>query len=271
MHVRTWMLMLAPVAALVLAPRPAAAQDEDRDTLTCHDQGWGDRAHACEIRELGLPAASAATIHVDGRENGGVAVRGWDRDSVRVVARVKAWANEEADARDAVAHVRISTTGGSIAADGPDRVRHGSWSVDYLVFVPRRADVAVETLNGPISARDIAGRLRADAENGPLVLRDVAGDVRARTENGPLVVALSGSRWDGAGLDAETQNGPVQLELPEHYAAHLEWGTINGPMSVGFPLTVQGRLSKHITTDLGGGGATVRVVTTNGPAAIDRR
>jgi DUF4097 and DUF4098 domain-containing protein YvlB len=85
-------------------------------------------------------------------------------------------------------------------------------------------------------------------------------------------VHLSGTRWDGVGLDAEAHNGPVDLAIPERYNAKLETGTVNGPMDLAFPLTVtvQGRLTQRIQSTLGEGGATVRVVTTNGPLTIRR-
>src|SRR5207249_2370696 len=109
-------------------------------------------------------------------------------------------------------------------------------------------------------------------KNGPVALRAVGGDVHARTTNGPLDIELTGARWDGVGLDAETTNGPVDLAIPEGYSAQLEFGTVNGPMAVGFPLTVtiQGRVGRRITTVLGKGGPTIRAVTTNGPVAIRR-
>ena len=74
------------------------------------------------------------------------------------------------------------------------------------------------------------------------------------------------------GLDAETQNGPLTLDVPDGYNAQLETGTINGPMDIGFPIMVQGRIGmggrRRITTTLGIGGAMIRAVTTNGPAVI---
>ena len=104
------------------------------------------------------------------------------------------------------------------------------------------------------------------AVNGPISLRELAGDVRARAQNGPISITLGGSRWKGAGLDAETHNGPMVLYVPEGYNAHLETGTTNGPMSIGFPITVVGRsLQQRITTTLGDGGPTIRARTQNGP------
>lgn len=41
-------------------------------------------------------------------------------------------------------------------------------------------------------------------------------------------------------------------------------------MRIGFPITVQGRLDRRIETDIGKGGPTVRVITTNGPVVIRR-
>jgi DUF4097 and DUF4098 domain-containing protein YvlB len=94
--------------------------------------------------------------------------------------------------------------------------------------------------------------------------------VHARTENGPLEVTLKGSKWDGSGLDAETENGPVELTLPANYGAHLETGTVNGPMSIDFPITVQGRIdTNRLSMDIGSGGPTVHVTTTNGPVTVD--
>ena len=82
-----------------------------------------------------------------------------------------------------------------------------------------------------------------------------------------------GTRWEGGGgLDAETTNGPVSLAIPDNYSAELEFGTVNGPMTVGFPLTVtiQGKVGRRIITKLGAGGAPIRAVTTNGPVEIQR-
>ncbi len=139
--------------------------------------------------------------------------------------------------------------------------------------MPRRGDVTAETVNGPVSAEDLAGRLDLRAVNGPVTLSGVAGDVHAHATNGPLTVDLAGTRWEGTGLDAETQNGPVTLSIPDGYSAELETGTVNGPMQIDFPITLQGRIGRmsRIRTTLGSGGSPVRVVTTNGPLNVRRR
>jgi DUF4097 and DUF4098 domain-containing protein YvlB len=149
--------------------------------------------------------------------------------------------------------------------------RSGAWGVSFEVRVPLKSNLEVTTRNGPIEVDNVTGTIRVEAENGPIALYGVGGDVRARAQNGPLHVELEGARWEGAGLDAQTVNGPVNLSIPENYSAHLETGTVNGPFDVDFPMTVtiRGRLNR-VSTDLGSGGAPVRVITTNGPVQVRR-
>lgn len=262
-----------PLLALLALPAlPAAAQDDGDDWAErCrrNEHGWrNNRETHCEVRETRLRALSE--LRVDGRENGGVEVVGWDRSEVLVQARIQTSAPERGDAQAIARNIRVETAGGVVRADGPSTDDRRHWSVSYRVFVPRRTDLAVDTRNGPISVRDVSGRMDLQAHNGPLTLRNVGGQVRGRTHNGPLRADLTGSRWNGGGLDLETHNGPVQLSIPEGYSARLETGNVNGPVTVDFPVTMQGRLGRRIETTLGRGGPTVRAVTTNGPVTVRR-
>lgn len=270
--------LFAALAAALLLPAGASAQRRDDDAWfdSCRrDDGWSrrdDRYKHCELREDSMKAPGG-TIRVDPGVNGGVAIRGWDADSIYIRARIQTYGRTEEDAAALAREIRIVKAGSTIRAEGPETRSRWGWSVSFEVYVPRHSDLALETENGPLSVRDVTGKMDLSAQNGPVALRGAGGDVRARVQNGPLVVVLTGTAWEGAGLDAETVNGPVDLVLPDEYNARLETGTVNGPMSVDFPLTVtiQGRISHRITTTLGQGGATVRVVTTNGPLSIRRR
>ena len=68
-----------------------------------------------------------------------------------------------------------------------------------------------------------------------------------------------------------TRNGGINMTMPEHYSAALETATVNGRISIDFPVTVQGRIGRELTTTLGSGGARLRAVTTNGGVTIRRR
>jgi hypothetical protein len=277
-------LTLLGTAVLILLPESAAAQrratEGDRpraaDWLArCRDErGDDNRERVCEVRELGW-RNPGSSMRVDASPNGGVRVEGWDRDSVHVGIRIEAAARTESAAREIARRVRVTRNAGDLEADGPsDLARREWWMVSYEIFVPRRTNLTIETINGPLSVLDVNSRMDLRARNGPLTLRGVGGDVSARAQNGPLTIRLQGTSWDGARLDAETRNGPLVLEVPEGYNAELETGTINGPMTLGFPITVQGRIGagarQHFSTTLGRGGARIRAVTTNGPAVIRR-
>ena len=79
--------------------------------------------------------------------------------------------------------------------------------------------------------------------------------------------------WEGAGLDVQTSNGGVTLNIPEGYNAELTTRTVNGGFRSDYPMTIQGELSprRGISTTLGSGGPPVNVRTTNGGVRITRR
>ena len=268
-------MRIATLSAFLLALTPAlaAAQRDDAEWLdNCRNNRWNsERENSCEVRVTGF-RLGGRTLTVDAGRNGGISIHAWDRDSVEVHERIQAQSDSRGDASDLARQVRVSVNGANIRADGPSFYRrNGSWSVSFDIWVPRSVNLELSASNGPIGITGTRGTVNADTENGPLALIGVSGDVHARTRNGPLHVALSGRRWEGGSLDAETTNGPVNLEIPGGYSAHLVTGTVNGPMRSDIPLTLRGHISaRRIETDIGGGGATVRAVTTNGPLVLRR-
>lgn len=261
------------VALVVLPAGLLQAQESDDEWLANCREGWGDygsRSRHCEIRELGMKAPRGP-LNVDPGMNGGVEIIGWNKDSVAITARIQVNARSMDDA-DAIARdLKIEASGGTIKVTGGGSYgRRQHWGVNLIVMVPRQQDLDISTENGPLSVQDVASRMDLETQNGPLSLTGVGGDVHASAQNGPLSIELLGNKWDGAGLDAATQNGPADLTIPDNYNAQVEFGTVNGPMDVGFPMTVtiSGRIKNRISTKLGTGGAPVRVVTTNGPMTV---
>ena len=260
------------VLSLIFLASVANAQTEDRAERwrdNC-ERGWNsDRARLCELRTYTI--SPAARISVDGGPNGGVAFYGSDRRDVKIVARIQANADDNATASAIARQIRIITEGGQIRSEGPSLRNHTSWSVSYDVYVPTRTNLEANTENGGVSADDVQGEMNFEATNGGIHLSDVGGNVRARTTNGGVVADLSGTTWQGQGLDLQTTNGGATVYVPRGYNAMLETGTTNGPMRVDFPITVRGSLSRRISTQLGSGGPRLRVVTTNGGVHIAER
>jgi DUF4097 and DUF4098 domain-containing protein YvlB len=259
------------IAALAALTAVSVLAQQKGGTLTCRENSWyNDRLEGnCEIREQTL-AMSGSPIAIDGRQNGGISVKGWDQNQVLVRARVQTGAPTAAEAAELARQIRIETSGAKIFASGPENRRNYHWDVSYEVFVPRRADLSLETHNGGISIAEVTGKIDFSALNGGVVLRKVGGAVRGSTTNGGLVVELSGDRWEGETLDVRTTNGGIVMSVPENYSANLQTGTVNGSINVDFPVTVQGQINKQLAVNLGSGGATVKAMTTNGGVRVKR-
>ena len=264
-------------AFLLLLLFAATGTTQAQQMRTLHNDDWCDRDNwgynndgdrYCEVREVTLPA-NRDMISVDGKQNGGIKVHGWDRNEILVRAKVMAHARNESTAERLAEEVEIRTRR-TIYADLPDTGRKEWTWVSYELFVPRQSNLSLETHNGGISIENVDGQMDFEALNGGVKLADLAGDVRGTTTNGGVSVELTGDAWDGAGLDVRTTNGGVKIYVPDHYSAELETSTVNGKVVVDFPVTVRGRIDSRIATTLGRGGKTIHVKTINGSVKVRR-
>lgn len=232
---------------------------------------WGDKASARDLREFNLPATSS--IEVDGGKNGGISVRGENRSDVLVRACVQAWADSEAEAKNRVDTTRIETSPVIRASNASEK---SNYSVSFEIIVPTRTDLKLSAHNGGISIKTVEGKMEFTTTNGGLKLADIAGDVKGRTTNGGVKVSLSGVSWRGNGLDVQTTNGGVKIALPSNYMANIEAGTVNGGFKSDFPeLQIEKdpdnkyyQRNKNVSASINGGGALIRVKTTNGGVKI---
>jgi hypothetical protein len=232
----------------------------------CSERPKSSRGWYCEVREFSFSASDLNAL--DASPNGDIEMRGWDSDAVQVLAKVQASARSDADAHDLVSVVRIATSGVKLNTSGPKVGRNESWSVSYCAAVPRRSNWSLHATNGGIAVEDVSGNLELGTTNGGITLRAVGGDVQGRTVNGGIKAELEGNEWDGAGLSLRTTNGSIDILMSGEYNAVLESATTNGAIQVDFPVTVSGRISRRLNTELGNGGALIQAVTTNGAVRI---
>lgn len=263
-----FLLLSATLALPALAQDRVLSNDE-----WCEDHDWDRNLESyCEVQEYELKS-DRNLIRVDGGQNGGITIEGWDRDEILVRAKVSGKARSEERAKELVDAVKI-LTGRTIEADVPERTSswgRKSWvAVSFKVYVPHESNLALDTHNGGVTINDVAGDVEFDVLNGGVALSNLAGNVEGSTTNGGVTVKLMGDEWEGEGLDVRTTNGGVTLKIPEDYSAQLETGTVNGRMKFDFPITVKGTLGRKISTKLGDGGKTIRVMTTNGAVSVKR-
>jgi DUF4097 and DUF4098 domain-containing protein YvlB len=190
---------------------------------------------------------------------------------VKVVAKVGAWDRTMEDARELAGEVQVEAGEREIRSTGPETRNRRGWYVSYDIWAPSRTDLRLSSTNGGLSVEGIRGRLDLETTNGGIHLDAVGGDVVAETTNGTIDVGLYGTRWDGEGLRARTTNGGVKLRVPEGFNADVEASTTNGGLDFEFPVTIQGRINKRISTKLGNGGPLLSLSTTNGGVSVRRR
>lgn len=161
----------------------AGQRNSSEHGLNCDDSNMNDRLVShCEMKEETINAGG--TLSVDGKQNGGVSIKGWDQQNILVRYRVQTGALTESDARAMVNEISVRTGGNQIYADGPSNSRERQWSVSYEIFVPRHSDVSLKAHNGGISVADVQGKIEFETYNGGVSLSSLAGSVHGRTTNG---------------------------------------------------------------------------------------
>lgn len=263
------LLILGLINTAALAQDKTANQAKYNDFCQNNNYSYGqNKALFNTVRETTLRAGNV--LIVDGERNGGIRIKGSDRNDVLVRACVQTRADSEAGARALADNIRIET---SPIVRAVNATGESNWAVSYEIHVPQTTNLKLSTLNGGIGITGVNGRIEFKAVNGGVHLSELAGDVKGRTANGGLHIKLSGNSWKGTGLDVETTNGGVHLTIPENYAAHIESGTVNGSFKSEISSLAVEREDKsravRLSTDLNGGGALIRVMTTNGGVKIN--
>lgn len=265
----------------LLIPAFGQFRDNTQPKLACDSQ-WRDRhsERSCEVRESRLPVMQR--LEVLASPNGGITLRGWNRQEILVRARVEANAPSLVDAKALAAQVQIQAGAGRLTAAGPaarDRSNNSQnawWSVSYEVFVPHRIDLKATSNNGGITIEDVEGDIAYATHNGGVNLARLAGNVHGETNNGGINVEMAGNRWQGTGLDAKTVNGGVNLYLPLDYSAKIQASTNNGGLRSEFPFTDtfdkgDRHSRKNLEFNVGSGGAPIRIATHNGGVSIKKK
>lgn len=299
MNKNLWILAGAVWLALALVQNfpIGAAQKETSTTRTVKLEGesddcadlhihWDDWEEARAEEERTIPRTAAAELDLEPHTNGGVSVIGWERNDYSVRGCFVAAARSFAAAEKSVRSVKLNIEGGRVRVTGPNDEK---WAAHLIVRAPRGSTVRMRAYNGPLSLKkfegtaaasstngpidlsDVSGEIRAESQNGPLSVRRGAGNLRLRTQNGPLHVVLENGKWNGAGMEASTQNGPVTLILPERLESAVRVDTSrHSPVECrASQCRTSPRTWEHPNRiEIGSGNPVVQLSTVNGPVEV---
>jgi hypothetical protein len=140
-------------------------------------------------------------------------------------------------------------------------------NVTYTLDVPRQSNLQVETVNGHIEVTDLAGNLKLDTTNGRIEVARCRGSIDAETTNGRIeaeLLAVTGGRP----MHFETTNGGISVKVPRTLAASIDASTTNGGITTELPVTSKDIHRHALRGTINGGGAELKLRTTNGSISV---
>jgi hypothetical protein len=248
---------------------------------------FDDRDAVMGTEERTMTKAEAPTLRVRPHANGGAQVQGWDKDTYSVTL-CKFAANYDGGGQRLLAQMSLSVRDGEVSTTGPRD--DDDWTAYLLIRAPKSAVIDLEAQNGPLSFYNVDGKLTARATNGPITLHNFSGDadlrasngpitisgsagnLRVHTDNGPISINLQGTTWNGTGLTADAQNGPLTLSVPSDYKSSFSVESRNySPMSCHASICDKAQKTwddNNRRIEYGGSPAMIKLSTVNGPISI---
>ena len=143
----------------------------------------------------------------------------------------------------------------------------------FTVRLPERADLRLETVNGPVEIEDVTGKLEAQTVNGVLRVSGHRGSVNAQTVNGRIESALE-EMAAGTRHSFRTVNGRVDLTLGPEARGKVDARAVNGRVILELldePRHLDPPTRGRKSVQVGEGGGECRVRTVNGAIRVAAR
>lgn len=226
-------------------------------------------------------ARPGALLQVD-NTNGSITIASWDQPKIRVRAEKVVDRADDAEARQIMKQLRVDMTprgdgGLSIATQTPRNnslgifdILLGHWvqaKVTYEITVPRSMSLDVTDVNGHVEVTGVTGDLKIETTNGRIEMARCGGTADVSSTNGRIIAELVSinpqrqSRFD-------TTNGRVVLTVPSNLAAEVDASTTNGGINSDLPVLTRGTNRHSLRGTINGGGAKLKIRTTNGSIEI---
>lgn len=191
------------------------------------------------------PLAMGAKLWVK-QKDGRVEIQGWDRSEVEVVGTFL----------DSSRGERVLLDLHRVAEGLEIELRHpkdthftfGSYTsarCNLVIKVPRKLNLAVQSVDGDISVKNVEGFARCESVDGNIRLEDLSGEgwvqtVDGRIEGKRLKARLKGSTVDGrihledveGGLDLHTVDGNIEARHLNGWQEGISLRTVEGSIKV---------------------------------------
>jgi hypothetical protein len=210
--------------------------------------------------------------------NGDIDITGDSEDGVHVVAHKKAGTQEYMDGME----IAVDATGDYLRIETRHPKGDGSWfswakdssgSISYELSVP--PDVSLDevvTVNGDVTVRSVAGKVKVNTVNGSIDADGLSSLVNLETVNGSITADFETLGGDQR-VSVEAVNGKIVLNLPADASARIDAETVNGSIDAeDFGLEPEkGFVGRDLNGDIGGGDARISLDTVNGSIRVKKK
>ena len=232
------------------------------------------------VIEKSFSVKQGGTLIVD-TDSGSISIESHNRDVVDIRVETK---GENAEKFE----VTFSQNGDDVRVKG-DRPKLNFWSganAHFIVKVPQRYNVDLETSGGSIALSSLTGKVDAYTSGGSIKLGHIDGDVKVKTSGGSIRVdQVKGS------INAHTSGGSIKVEMAQQPTKDSRLTTSGGSVtayllpSIEVDLTastsggrvrsefdVNGSVKKtKIDGKINGGGPSLVLKTSGGSVSIKKR
>jgi DUF4097 and DUF4098 domain-containing protein YvlB len=162
-------------------------------------------------------------------------------------------------------NITVYTHDGSIRAShlsGSIDLRSGDGSIDVDSLT---GEVHLRTGDGSIEGGDLDGKFAAESGDGRIRLAGRFDALQVKTGDGSIDArVLPGSKVSGA-WNIHTGSGSVDMTLPGNLQVDIDATTGDGHIDIGFPVGLEGTVSKsQVHGKMNGGGPTLTIHTGDG-------
>jgi hypothetical protein len=214
--------------------------------------------------------------------NGRITAEPTDGTEVVVEGHRVAKATSDEAAKDLLAKLEIREEVGDATVrveSRPPRFNGGlsGLQIEWTVKVPKGIVLDLRTVNGGVRLNSLTNEIHAKTTNGGVHGETIDASVlEATAVNGGIEIGLAQPLESNDSIEMETVNGGVTLELPNDSKATIEARCVNGGVHVDdIDIKREDQSNdferkRRLNGTMNGGGASVKLNTTNGGIHISR-
>jgi len=168
--------------------------------------------------------------------------------------------------------VDIETVSGEVSMDKFEadsfKVHTTSGDINVNSIIASMTDFS--SVSGTINIKELFSKSnKLKTTSGDIKIEAAIGDIVANSVSGSITALYKEFNNE---VEAKTVSGDVDLSLPQGSEFKVDFSTTSGELENDFPLIVTGKVDKRdIKGTVGNGQKTIRIKTTSGDAAINKR